>query len=716
MLAATMEGVYRIEHDRAYQICDLTSGPLYRSPYNPNVVFVGLQKGLAVLQNVSGNWRLAGSVKGVFEEVWSIVEEEPGVLWLGTANQGVVRVTLPQSNFVEGREIAPKTVERFDQAHHIPPGSVSVYTFKDQIIFDISEGRLRFNRKSQSFVRDSTTFGAAWTDSLYALYIPDTIAEGWQSQVWMAAAHSLDFGPLIQQKDGTNTWHTLPFRRLVDFGIIYPVYPDPVYKNILWMGSQDGLIRFDANVDKDYTVDFPALVRRVTVNNDSVIYGGAMVIDPTSRGGRPAPKGVTDVIAPTFAGNPILNYQNNAIRFEYAAPSYDDPSKNRYQVYLEGFDNDWSDWSNKTQKDYTNLPEGDYHLRVRAKNIYQQQSSEGVYAFTILPPWYRTWWAYGFYLAIFVALMYGSGKLRSRQLEKRNKELVEIVEDRTQEIRQQNQQLEEKNTEILRTQDQLILQEKMASLGQMTAGIAHEIKNPLNFVINFAELSVNLSEELKEELESQKENITSEAFKDIEDIIQLLTKNVTQINDHGKRANNIVNSMMDHASGAKGKRLEIGLNALVEENINLAYHGYRARYPSFNVTVRKQLNPSLPPVTITPQEIGRVLLNILNNACDALYQKQKEKGNEFLPELTISTIPGGGEAEIRIRDNGPGIPEEIRDKIFNPFFTTKPTGEGNTGLGLSISYEIVVQGHQGRITIDSKPGEFTEFVICLPYK
>ena len=158
------------------------------------------------------------------------------------------------------------------------------------------------------------------------------------------------------------------------------------------------------------------------------------------------------------------------------------------------------------------------------------------------------------------------------------------------------------------------------------------------------------------------------------------------------------------------------LTALVEENINLAYHGYRARYPSFNVTVRKQLNPSLPPVTITPQEIGRVLLNILNNACDALYQKQKEKGNEFLPELTISTIPGGGEAEIRIRDNGPGIPEEIRDKIFNPFFTTKPTGEGNTGLGLSISYEIVVQGHQGRITIDSKPGEFTEFVICLPYK
>jgi len=270
------------------------------------------------------------------------------------------------------------------------------------------------------------------------------------------------------------------------------------------------------------------------------------------------------------------------------------------------------------------------------------------------------------------------------------------------------------NEEIFKTQDQLIVQEKMASLGQLTAGIAHEIKNPLNFVNNFAEGSVELVDELADELNKLKNRLQKDEIDELDDIVHELKQNAIDILTNGKRADSIVRSMMDHARDSKGERQSTDINKLVDENVNLAYHGYRAINSSFNVSIKKNYSDSIAPINIIQPDIGRVLLNILSNACYAIVEKQKEKDETYSPELTISTKSENGNVEIKIHDNGPGVPLKIRDKIFTPFFTTKPTCEGNTGLGLSISYDIVVQKHHGKIEVNSEPGQFTEFVISLP--
>jgi signal transduction histidine kinase len=270
------------------------------------------------------------------------------------------------------------------------------------------------------------------------------------------------------------------------------------------------------------------------------------------------------------------------------------------------------------------------------------------------------------------------------------------------------------NEEVFKTQDQLIVQEKMASLGQLTAGIAHEIKNPLNFVNNFAEGSIELTKELAEMLRNLKEKINTDDFAEIDDIVGELKQNAIDILDNGKRADRIVYSMMDHARDSKGERRSTDINALVDENVNLAYHGYRSINSSFNMSIQKNYETSLAPVEIVQPDIGRVLLNVISNACYALNEKQKDRGDNYSPELIISTKSQNEYVEIRIRDNGQGISQNIREKIFNPFFTTKPTGEGNTGLGLSISYDIIVQQHHGKLDVESELGQFTEFIIRLP--
>jgi signal transduction histidine kinase len=276
------------------------------------------------------------------------------------------------------------------------------------------------------------------------------------------------------------------------------------------------------------------------------------------------------------------------------------------------------------------------------------------------------------------------------------------------------QEMKTVTAEIIKTQNQLFVQEKMASLGQLTAGIAHEMKNPLNFVNNFAEGSIELTEELTEMINIQKDQLKKEDFDELEDIINELKQNANDIFDNGKRADRIVRSMMDHARGGKGEPSSVNINTLVDENVNLAYHGYRAIDSSFNVTIQKDYDESLSPIKVVQQDIGRVLLNILNNACYAVLEKQKESGEDYSPSISVSTTSRKGGIEIRIRDNGPGIEQKLRDKIFRPFVTTKPTGEGNTGLGLSISYDIIVQQHHGKIEVESEPGEFAEFIVTLP--
>jgi signal transduction histidine kinase len=263
-------------------------------------------------------------------------------------------------------------------------------------------------------------------------------------------------------------------------------------------------------------------------------------------------------------------------------------------------------------------------------------------------------------------------------------------------------------------QANLIQAEKMASLGQLTAGIAHEIKNPLNFVNNFAGLSVELLDELKETAGPALEALDGDKRAEIDETVEMLTSNLEKIAEHGRRADGIVKSMLDHSRGGTGERRRVDLNSLIDEALNLAYHGGRAQDQGFNITLERDFDTSVTPINIVPQDITRVCLNLFGNGFYAATKRQKEGGDpNFKPTLKVSTRDLGDAVEIRARDNGMGIPPEIRDKLFQPFFTTKPTGEG-TGLGLSISYDIVTQQHGGTIEVDSRVGEFTEFTVRLP--
>jgi len=285
-------------------------------------------------------------------------------------------------------------------------------------------------------------------------------------------------------------------------------------------------------------------------------------------------------------------------------------------------------------------------------------------------------------------------------------QLEVMVAERTAELTQQKEELQQALSELKNTQSQLIHSEKMASLGELTAGIAHEIQNPLNFVNNFAEVNMELIDELKQESFQGKVEMVSALAKDIR-------QNLEKISYHGKRADAIVKGMLQHSRTSTGQKEDVDINTLIEEYVGLSYHGMRAKDKSFNVAIKSKLDPNAGIVKIIPQDIGRVLLNVFNNAFYSVKEKKQEQIPGFEPTVNISTKKVNGEVEIRVRDNGNGIPEKILDKIFQPFFTTKPTGQG-TGLGLSLSYDIINKVHGGRMYINTVEGQYAEFIILLP--
>jgi signal transduction histidine kinase len=288
-----------------------------------------------------------------------------------------------------------------------------------------------------------------------------------------------------------------------------------------------------------------------------------------------------------------------------------------------------------------------------------------------------------------------------------NVRMFEQVQERTKELAA--------SLDELRTaQDRLIQTQKLASLGQLTAGIAHEIKNPLNFVNNFSALSQELIDELGEALKPIA--LEDKTRAELDELTHMLKSNLEKVVQHGKRADSIVKNMLLHSREGSGEHRPVDVNALVEESLNLAYHGARAEKQGFNISLKRSFDPGAGEVEVFPQEITRVLLNLISNGFyAATHRKGQANSDGYEPTLAVATKTIGDRVEIRIRDNGTGIPPEIKEKIFNPFFTTKPAGEG-TGLGLSLSYDIVVKQHAGSIEVDTQPGQFTEFRVILPRK
>ena len=286
-----------------------------------------------------------------------------------------------------------------------------------------------------------------------------------------------------------------------------------------------------------------------------------------------------------------------------------------------------------------------------------------------------------------------------------NVRLFDEVQARTRELA--------KSLEDLRTtQDRLVQTQKLALLGQLTAGIAHEIKNPLNFVNNFSGVSVEMIDELREALVDV--SLTEKKRSEITELMDTLCGNFDKVVQHGKRADAIVKNMLQHSREGSGEHRVIDINALVEESLNLAWHGARAETQGFEIKLKQSFDPSAGGADVFPQDIRRALLNLIANGFYAATRRRAEtNGGDYEPTLTASTKNLGDRVEVRIRDNGTGMTPDVKEKMFNPFFTTKPTGEG-TGLGLSISHDVIVKQHAGTIEVDTQPGEFTEIRIVLP--
>ncbi|MBL7761965.1 MAG: GHKL domain-containing protein [Chitinophagaceae bacterium] len=501
------------------------------------------------------------------------------------------------------------------------------------------------------------------------------ITEDKKGNIWLATSHGLSRIVTTTSKiTNYTTINGLPVTRTSG------IYKDS--KGLLYVFIKNGMIPFDPDNMVENKIPPEVVIESIkyhtaTANRDTVLFT----------------EGLRQL---------SLKYNENRISFQNVALHFSNALLNQYAYQLEGYDKNWITAGTERSVTYTNLSPGTYTFKVKAANSDAVWNETGAhFTFTILPPWWKTWWAYSLYAIALLAAVFSFIAYRSAALKKENKILEEKVELRT-------AQLQSSIADLKATQSQLIQSEKMASLGELTAGIAHEIQNPLNFVNNFSEVSRELIDELK----SQKEKLKKE---EQEEILNDIDANLEKINHHGQRAAAIVKGMLQHSRQSSGKKEPTDINALADEYLRLAYHGLRAKDKSFNAAFETNFDPTLPKLNVIPQDLGRVLLNIINNAFYAVNEKKKStelSATSYEPLITVQTKKVNDKVEVIVTDNGNGIPQNIIDKIFQPFFTTKPTGQG-TGLGLSLAYDIV-KAHGGELKVETKEREGTTFIIQLP--
>ncbi len=394
-----------------------------------------------------------------------------------------------------------------------------------------------------------------------------------------------------------------------------------------------------------------------------------------------------------------FHHDQNAFGIGFSLISFGDQENKVIYYKLQGYDNEWHQAGPENQALYYSVPPGKYKFMLRVSNLNREEWASRTLDIIISPPWWSTWWAFVLYGILFITVAlfgYRFQKqiwLKAEHERNKDRELVQARE------------VEKAYNELKSTQAQLIQSEKMASLGELTAGIAHEIQNPLNFINNFSEVNAELIDEMNEELKAGK---PEEAIKVAENI----KDNNKKITHHGKRADAIVKGMLQHSRNSSGLKEPTDINALADEYLRLAYHGLRAKDKTFNAKMKTDFDETIGLINIAPQDIGRVILNLITNAFYVVAEKKKENIAGYEPNVTVITKKVDNEVVITVEDNGNGIPQHVLDKIFQPFFTTKPTGQG-TGLGLSLSYDII-KAHGGELNVETKEGEYTMFIITLP--
>jgi signal transduction histidine kinase/ligand-binding sensor domain-containing protein len=597
--------------------------------------------------------------------VGQVIEDNPGVIWTGSDN-GLNRLDLNTGKF----------------ARYLS-GTFSVNIYQDSegsLWASSSDGLYLYDKKKDQFNRffdPQSEFNSIQMSGM---------TEDGAKNLWLFSESGIiRLNPVLKQ--------------IYFYGANYGVVPHSLeawkhaYKNRagrIFIPQGNGFYSFYP-VDLTVNIDFKLIITALFINSIPVLPGKESPIQLP----------VEEIT------NLDLNYNQNNISFNFATIDYRDPTTTRYFYMLDGFDNGWQEVTEKKEKSsyYFNLRPGKYIYRVKAYNSDGTKAERSI-SIRINPPWWQTWWAYTGYAILLILSVWAYIRWRTKALQDEKIILEEKVTVRTKELKEEKELVEKTLSELKITQTQLIQSEKMASMGELTAGIAHEIQNPLNFVNNFSEINTELLAELKSELETGN---TREAISIADNIVD----NEQKIVFHGKRADSIVKAMLLHSRSTTGQKEPTDINKLADEYLRLAYHGLRAKDKSFNTVMKTDFDPEIGKIEVIPQDIGRVLLNLYNNAFYAVAERDKNQEGNYEPTVEVSTKKSGKKIEIRVKDNGNGIPQNMLNKIFQPFFTTKPTGEG-TGLGLSLSFDIITKGHGGELKVDTEEGKYTAFTICLP--
>ncbi|MBZ0264960.1 hypothetical protein K8I28_09855 [bacterium] len=648
-------------------------------------LFVGsYTQGVHSFRAKGSEWIYEGPLDGTSRQVLLMESTRNGELWLMANYRHVERVQFDISPTTPPRNVE---VDIYDTAHGLPAFShYYPLVIEGDFFVGSPNGLYQFEENIDRFI-PSTILGESFGTGERGMW---NITRDPQGNVWFNS----QFAKGARVTPGKLGSYELNYPLLrasqSSFLCFYPEEKGMV----LWAGGENGrLIRYDERFAGPDSAKFKALIRRVTVGVDSIVLDG---------------------LQPSDWEVPKIPYDSNNLRFEYTIPRYDAPEANKYQYRLTGLNDSWSDWSHESYRDFNSLPEGKYKFEVRGHDVFYFKSAIDSFDFIILPPWYRTAWAFGLYIILCAGALYGIYKWRVRSIEAYNRHLEHLVKERTDELERANDTIQEYNTQLERMLERrtrsLMRSERQAVFGQMVQGIVHNLRNPLTSSTMSTEL-IRMAVK-KSKLENVKSN--TEQMVMLQAMGETVEVAVGWIEKANETLSGMINSLLTKSRSDKGEdRKVIDLNHLIRTEID-----FLQADPTFKNKIRKEIILSDDPlyVNLVPGEMAQIFQNLIRNAMDAMYRMPD-------PSLKIETLKDGSQIELRISDTGNGIPEDIRDHIFDPFFSTKqPEGEAEpktggepkgTGLGLWMCQEAV-KSFNGTITFKSKVGLGTTFIITFP--
>jgi len=664
ILIPSRDGIYQIKNQEAIQIRADRAHSLFHSTMETDRLYVGLYSaGFIAMRLVDDTWIEDERIEGIPEPVVNIVEIESGTFWMETEGNIVLRVNLSGDN-QRGSPFKNPDIKRYDVHHGLPSGKVYVRSITDRIVFCTRRGIFGFDEQSSTFYPD-TTFGEllGYDGGRILNIIEDNHRDIW---VEIDGEWGKEWRVVIRDTDGTYHWRPSPLYYFNNFTIT-TVYHD--MDDVIWVGLNDHrLIRIDSKISENPSARVFVLMRRVSTHNDSVIFGG---------GGREA------------SFTPVLDYRNNALRFEFSVPEYDYGSIRHFQWFLEGFDKEWSGWSKKTEVDYINLPGGKYTFWVRSSVNDESIDSETSFTFEIQPPWYTVWWMVGFYFLIFLGIVFGIVKWRSWKLEKEKRILEETVTERTGEVAVKNRQLEEQ-AEKLREMDHLKT--------RFFANISHEFRTPLTLI-----------------MDPLKKMSSGDFHGELKPLFEMMLHN-------SNRLMLLINQLLDLAILEKK---EMGLHAsfhkiapFLKGIINSFYSLADSKHISLRF-IEKHKNIEC---YFDWDKLEKIACNLLMNAFrftpegGGIVVSVSEHNHHMDRPEFLSKDFSEGAVEISFRDTGIGIPEDSLPYVFNRFYhvdSSQTRVHEGYGIGLALSKDLV-ELHHGAIDVKSKPDGGTKFIVYLP--